>query len=232
MNKILKYQEYDIELSKLQKYVDTMPAKVNMERMANFVKEAQSRTFRLEESARTLNAEYKNLTDKLNEMVSAVKKITSAKDAKLITEPEYKKIYQQVNSLSSEAFMLDRNFNKMIESARKTLADFENTKQNVLKARTKHKESKDNYEQEMGKYTPKINSLKQKMNALASEIPSDVIEKYNAIKNDGVFPVFAPIVDNKCGACKTEIPSVKLNNLKPNGIIVCEQCRRRLFNEK
>ena len=49
------------------------------------------------------------------------------------------------------------------------------------------------------------------------------------MKNDKIFPVFVSLKEGHCAGCMVEIPTSKINKLKSNGTIVCEQCHRIIY---
>ena len=45
------------------------------------------------------------------------------------------------------------------------------------------------------------------------------------------MPVFVMINNGHCGGCRVEIPTSKLNTLKKDGKIICEQCHRIIYTK-
>ena len=114
--------------------------------------------------------------------------------------------------------------------AKELLKEFEVTKNNVIKARTKHKTSKENYEKLIADNEPKIKAIKNQMKELEKNINSQLLEKYKSMKNDNIFPVYVPLFDGKsCYGCRMEIASSKLNKLSNEQFIVCEHCGRLIY---
>jgi predicted nucleic acid-binding Zn-ribbon protein len=106
------------------------------------------------------------------------------------------------------------------------LDEFKNTKNNIIKAKTKYAESKAKYDTEIEKIAPQCSEIRQKMIALQDSIDKNLFAKYQSIRNDKIFPVFVKLKDNHCGGCRVELPMAKVNKLKADKMITCDQCHR------
>lgn len=227
MKTILQYQKLDMELKKIQRAVNTSQEKEIMNKMISYVKDAQNVSNVIENKASKVVGDYTSLKKSYD--------INSKKvDALISNMPkgadELKKAYAQINALSSELFMIERNLNILIGKAKELLKEFETTKNNVIKARSKHKTSKENYEKLIAENEPKVKNIKSQMKELEKEIDSSLLEKYKSMKNDNIFPVYVPLLDGKaCYGCRMEVASSKLNKLSNEQFIVCEHCGRLIY---
>ena len=227
---MLQYQKLDMELKKIQRSINSSEEKEVMNKMISYVKEAQNVSNVIENKASKLVNDYFNLKKSYDNNVKKVEKLTSSMPK---NEEELKSAYAQINSLSSELFMIERNLNIVINKAKETLKEFEVTKNNVIKARSKHKTSKENYEKLLKDTEPKINEIKAKMKAMEKDINPSLFEKYKSMKNDNIFPVFVPLLDGKtCYGCRMEVASSKLNKLQSEPFIHCEHCGRLICKGK
>ena len=75
----------------------------------------------------------------------------------------------------------------------------------------------------------KIQEIENKMKSLEKDLNPELFAKYKAIKNDKIFPVFVSFANGNCSGCRVEIPTSKINKLKSEGSIVCEQCHRIIY---
>jgi len=147
-----------------------------------------------------------------------------------ISSEEVDNYLSTINSLSSELFLLERDINMIISKMKSSLKEFEVTKNNTIKARQKYNEFKAKYEDGMEKITPKIKAIEDNMKALEKDLNPELFAKYKAIKNDKIFPVFVSLSGGHCAGCRVEIPTSKVNKLKSDGTIICEQCHRIIYH--
>ncbi len=224
---MLQYQRLDGELKKIQRTVNNSQEKEIMNKMIAYVKDAQNVSNGIENKASKVVSDYMSLKKNYDANASKVEKLIASMPS---GEEELKNAYALINTLSSELFMIERNLNIVISKAKDLLKEFENTKNNVIKARNKHKVSKENYEKLIRDSEPKIAEIKSQMKTLEKDITPALLEKYKAMKNDNIFPVFVPLMDERtCAGCRMEVASGKLNKLSSEQFIVCEHCGRLIY---
>ena len=218
-----------MELKKIQRSINTSEEKEVMNKMISYVKEAQNVSNVIESKAGKLVNDYLTLKKNYDANIKKVESLTSKMPE---GEEELKRAYATINTLSSELFMIERNLNIILGKAKECLKEFETTKNNVIKARSKHKASKENYEKLIAETEPKINEIKAQMKALEKDINPALLEKYKTMKNDNIFPVYVPLLDGKaCYGCRMEVASSKLNKLSNEQFITCEHCGRLIFKK-
>lgn len=228
MNKILEYQKLDAEKIKVEKSLNNIEERQVMNKMIAFVKDAQNKSLQIEQSSKKLIEDYENLRKSYESNTSNIEKLTKTNVATMSKE-ELDACLKKVNALSSELFMIERNIGILIQKINEKLKEFEATKNSAGKARAKHKEAKAKYDAKVEEIQPKIAEIDKKLAAMEKEIPADILSKYKALKNDGIFPILVPVQDKNCGGCRMEIPSKTLDKLKTSDVIQCEHCRRIIY---
>lgn len=229
MKKMLEYQKLDMELNKLKKNSLNSEDRAKLSKLKSYIVDSHNKGFKLEDDARGLLADYQKLKSQYESNCDKVQKLVDT-DINTISLDKVDAFLSQINSLSSELFLLERNINIIITKIKNSLMDFDTTKKNIIKAKEKYNECKDKCDKEMEKITPKIKEIEEKMSALEKEIPADLFARYKAIKGDKIFPVFVSLSEGHCSGCRVEIPTAKVNKLKNEGAIVCEQCHRIIYN--
>ncbi len=228
MNKMLEYQRLDIELNGLKKSNLNSVERSNMSKLKDYIIEAQNKGMQLENDANSLIDNYNDLKKTYDSNYNKVQKITST-DLNLLSSESADEILSQINSLSNELFLLERNINIIITKIKSILKDFEVTKNNIIKAKQKYTAFKSKYESDVKEVTPKIKQIEDKMKQLEPELNPELFAKYKTIKSDKIFPVFVSYNDGHCSGCRVEIPTARTNKLKTDGKIICEQCHRILY---
>ncbi len=224
IDKILKYQDLDKQARALEKESSNMEEKQIMNKMIAFVKDAQNKSLGLENSAKQLVDDYKKTKSEYETTLKNIQKLVNE-------ESHNDKTFNLINTYSSDLYMLERKLNIIVTKTQEILKQFGAAKNNVLKAKQKHKECKEKYESKIKEINPKIEKIRQEQKKLESEIDDKVLTKYKSVLHDNIFPVFVPVSNKSCGACRIEIPMGKLNKLKNDGYIICEQCGRFIYNK-
>lgn len=228
MNKLLEYQKLDVQKSKIEKELQNSEEKNIMSKMINYVKEASNKSAKFENDAKGYIDEYVKLKSDYEKNQKIVEKLTNLSGASLSMEQVDESLVS-LNSISSEMFMIERKLNILITKVKELLKEFENAKQTALKARAKHKECKEKFDKKVSMLQPKIDEIVSSLEKMEKDINKEDFAKYKQLKNDNIFPVFVPINEKVCSACRMEIPSAKLDKLKNEKYIVCEQCRRLIY---
>ena len=228
MESILKYQELDGKLVQLERKLASSNEKTVMNQMIAFVKDAQNKSVELENQAKKMTEEYVALKKEYDKNIKLIKDLTSKESSELTIE-EMDEIFNQINLVSSNLFMIERNLNIQLVNIKNILKEFENTKNGVIKARAKHKESKEKYEALVAQINPQIEAIKKDMLALESSVDEKLLAKYKAVKRDNIYPVFVTLNNGNCGGCRMMIPMGKVNKIKTDGFIVCEHCGRVIY---
>ena len=224
IDKILKYQDLDRQIRALEKESSNMEEKQIMNKMIAYVKDAQNKSAQLESQAKQLVDDYQKVK---SEYDLALKNIQNLVDSKTQND----RTVNLINTYSSDLYMLERKLNIIVNKSQEILKQFSVAKNNVLKAKQKHKECKEKYDSKINAINPKIKKLRQEQKKLEPEIDEKALAKYKNVLNDNIFPVFVPVAGNLCGGCRMEIPMGKMDKLKNDGYIVCEQCGRFIYNK-
>lgn len=230
MKKMLEYQRLDIELNKLKKSSLNSEDRANLAKLKNYIVESHNKGFQLEDSAKDLLSDYQQLKAQYDSNCDKVQKLIET-DINTIELDKVDSFLSQINNLSSELFLLERNIGIIMNKIKASLKDFDTTKKNMIKAKEKYSECKEKCDNELASITPKLKEIEGKMASLEKEIPADIFNRYKTIKADKVFPVYVALSDGHCSGCRVEIPTSKVNKLKESGSIVCEQCHRIIYNQ-
>ena len=228
MNKILEYQKLDLDLMKLKKSNQNNEDKDNMMKLKKFIMDAYEKSNQLDNLAKSMLNDYNKLKKQYEANCNKVQELTMKKIDSVELD-EIDEMLSLINSLSSELFLLDRDINIIITKMKNSLKDFEVTKNKTKAAKQIYNESKTKYEKGIEDLKPKIQEIENKMKSLEKDLNPVLFAKYKAIKNDKIFPVFVSFANGNCSGCRVEIPTSKINKLKSEGSIVCEQCHRIIY---
>lgn len=229
MKEILEYQQLDIELTRLNKASNENLDNSNMDKYKALIKEASDKSKMLESTAEKMLSEYVKMKDVYEKTYKKVQALSS-KSLDSIDGGDFNDILSQTNSLSQELFNLERGLNLFITKIKKILKEFEDTKNAMISAKAKFAEAKNKYESGIAVIAPKKKAIIEKMKEMEKTIDSTLLTKYKNMKGDKIFPVFTSLNNGHCSGCRVEIPTSKINKLKSEGTIVCEQCHRIIYN--
>lgn len=225
---ILKYQEKDSLLFKLERELDQNENKRIANQMIGIVKELQTKITLLETEAEQVVKEFEDLQAKNASLCAKVLKLNEA-NANDLTEEQLDELVQESANQVQNLSVIEKKCSMQAERVSAILNEFEESKKKFGLARAKHKNHKELYEQAVALSKPSIEALKKELQEIEKELPTTLIAKYKLVRQDKIFPVFVPLSIRSCGGCQMELSTKNIETLKEKGYIECENCRRQIY---
>jgi len=228
VDEMLIYQKKDSELINIERDIQNSQIKKVVNKMVDLVKEAQSKLIAIEKNAGELRQEFETTEKAYNAGVEQAEKLAKVKQDSL-NEEELKSLSATATALNSNLLNLEKNMLTLNGKINAALVNFENVKKQGMQAKQKHAEGLKAHDQFLGTKQPEINKIKADLKALEAKADKAMLEKYNKLRNDKIFPIFVPLMDKSCGGCSMELPSARVDALKKAGCLECENCRRVIY---
>jgi predicted nucleic acid-binding Zn-ribbon protein len=228
LDMLWKYQQKELELEQAETALKNSPVRQHLLKIKNFLLKQQNDLKKYEEIAAVknqriaeLDGEYEKADARLQELLQ---QIDGASDA------------QEARTLRNEAETIQNTLIKLRRELMDIIGDIEKIEGNirvmatkVLKARGEYAEYKETYDQEKKDASGDLNRLKLEAEEIAKGIDAALLKRYDNLKKSKADPM-ALIVENKCGGCNMELPSLVLHRLKSGEeTIECENCGRILY---
>ncbi len=225
---ILEYQKLDGELFKIERQLKSNENKVMANKMHESMKDAQNRSYKLEEKAGALLGEiekvkkqFKTQQDKMDEFMS--------KDLEKMSKEELDKLSVLKDKLAQNLAILERNLTSLAENVNATLADFNKTIKTFNTCKEQYAKSKAAYDNDVKSVEDKKNEIENDLKKLAKSLDGKLFEAYQKRRKENIFPVVVPIINNSCGGCHIELPYANISKLEDDGILTCEHCHRIIY---
>lgn len=225
---ILEYQKLDGELFKIERQLKSNENKVMANKMHESMKDAQNRSYKLEEKAGALLGEiekvkkqFKTQQDKMDEFMS--------KDLEKMSKEELDKLSVLKDKLAQNLAILERNLTSLAENVNATLADFNKTIKTFNACKEQYAKSKAAYDNDVKSVEDKKNEIENDLKKLAKSLDGKLFEAYQKRRKENIFPVVVPIINNSCGGCHIELPYANISKLEDDGILTCEHCHRIIY---
>ncbi len=233
LQKILAYQDIDkkvyaceLELKQsktAQEYAKAMTMyKSRTEDMMKSIREADEVAVLAERYKQT----YKNILDEINGLNEV---LDSFEELKEIDKYE-KKIAQfqkELLNIERELTRLSKKMDECIDISKKSLDDLKKLEDIIKVRKIDMQKIKTEIE---GKAKGYLIELKK----LQSELPSNLVEKYNQIRKNKKMPVLVPASNDykACSGCGMDISSDLTIKLQGGQIVECPNCGRLIYNAK
>lgn len=229
MEGILKYQEIDIEIKKIEAEIMENKDRKNALKMQQFLKDAQSKLVELEKRAgETIKAynQYREIYNKMAKNLEVAEKNSGGEDVS-----KNEGLLDAIETITSNLNKLDKEMSAVINNC----TSIQNEVSSIMKSARTAKANMQKYKEDFAAYKAqmdeKIAELKDKLAKQAKNCDKTLLAKYKQ-KAAEKTNVFVPEVSNRCGGCRMEISASKLNKLKTDGFIECENCGRIIYTKK
>ena len=145
------------------------------------------------------------------------------------TNKEYKALNSEINHLEKKDSEIDDELINLMETEAELKDRLEEEKKVQSKASDELKANEEKLEKEIQKVKKEIEELKSKRNALAKDLPRELIRRYaSLIKNKNRKAVVFND-KNACSGCGYTIrPQVIIDIKEGSSVIYCESCGRIL----
>ncbi len=228
MQDILKYQDVDYKIKKIEGEILSSESRQNAGKMQQYLKDSQNKIMQLENSSGKVVETYKKATKLYNDFVDKLSELNKKIEGSTLENIDglkelVSKYYDILSKLEREISSLSNQINNINK-------DFDNVMKNARTARKNLEVYKEEYSKLKSSKEPEIAALKKELENLKAKVNPELLKKYLA-KKEGKFPVFVPEKDGRCGGCRMEIPGSKLNELTSGGHIECENCGRVIYKK-
>ena len=228
---ILKYQKVDEELFKVEQKLYNSSYRKKANELSAIAKKAQTRSTELEAEAERLIAEIDDIKAKYNINKSKTEELLSTKVENLSME-ELEKLSTLKGKVAQNLNILEKMLQKSAENINRILSDFNKAKKAFDEARTQYAMCKQKIDEETKTLEPEKEKLKKDLQVLEKDVDPQLMAEYKKKRNDNIFPVIVPLEGNNfCGRCRMELPKVAISRIKDNGVIVCEHCKRFIYQK-
>lgn len=228
VEKILEYQNLDREMYAVEKQLKENENKKKANELYENMKNAQSRSYKLEEKASSILAEldkvkkqYQIQEDKMNEFLS--------KAPETLSKEEVVKMSQLKDKLSQNIQILEKNLASLAESMNAVLSEFNKSIKIINSSKEQYAKHKEAYDKDVKVVDQQKAQIADKLKKIAVDIDPKIMEAYTKRRNENVFPVVVPLKGNSCGGCHVELPFANITKLNEEGILSCEHCRRIIY---
>ena len=228
IKEILEYQALDAKLVSIEKEIANSSAKQTANKMVEYVKSAQQTLVTLEHNASKLILEYEKLNNQYQNAIKDVDKLSKQKFENLSSE-ELRDNANLTTQINSNILNIERNIALLSEKIVKILKEFEKTKEQAKSAKLKLEQNKNAYNKLVETKQASIEKLKQELAKVEKTVDKDILKKYKELRGDNKFPIFVPLLNESCGGCVMNMPRARLDKLKANKILECENCHRMIY---
>ena len=224
---ILKYQELEGKLCEIDNEINNCSAKKQVSRASAVVKDEQIRLRQIIAKSNTVSKEYDANLKKYEKYSAEASKLMN--DSKSLDSEAQNKVVAKVKELETliESFMRTLSVNN--KDADNISREFDDIKKKITDAKVVGNKAKEALNAITAQLEPKKKEIEEQLAVLQKSVDKNILAKYKKMREDSFFPVFVPLMSDKCGGCRTDVSSAFVNKLKENKYLECEQCGKLVY---
>ncbi len=231
MENLLKYQNLDNELFKIEQKLSSSPYRKKANELTTIAKKSQIRSTELEAEAEKVLADISDIKEKYAINKKKLDEMLGGKLEKMSME-ELEKANALKGKIASNLNILEKLLQKAAENVNRILADFNKAKKTFDDARNQFAICKQKIDEETKALEPEKEKIRKQLEVLEKDVEPNLMAEYKKKRADNIFPVIVPLEgENFCGRCRMELPKVAISRLKEKGIITCEHCKRFIYKK-
>ncbi len=225
---VLKYQTLDSEMFKIERGLKDNQNKKVADELREKIKNAQSRSVKLEENAGKILKEIEKVKNQVKTQEAKMQEFM-AKDLDSMPQEEIEKLSVLKDKLNQNLVILEKNLTSLAENMNAVLADFNKTIKAFNSAKDEYAKRKQAYDNDVKDVENQKKEISDKLDDISKSIEPDIMSAYKKRRSENVFPVLVPLNGNCCGGCHMELPFANITKIDEKGVITCEHCRRLVY---
>ncbi len=227
---LLQLQDADLEIRRSQRQLEELPVKKRILEVRRKAKEIEALKGKAEGLVRRLEREVSKNEDETAQVAEKLEAEQAKVMSGRITNPkEVQAITREMDALrrrKDKLEMEDLDLMERVEKARLQVGKVEVAIQQIA---SQEASLTDEYRAAGGELQSAIEALTAGRTELAESLSADLLGRYEALRETKAGMGAATLVGTACTACRVELPSQRLEELKERGgIVVCPACHRLL----
>lgn len=227
LKKLIELQEVDSLLERMQGEIDQIPKEID--RMKREFEESQESLEELKKEIKELQVEKKNkeleLQSKEEELRKHQNELFTVK-----TNEAYAALLKEIEEAKKLIDTMEDTILATMEKEDTLLAEEKIRKEEIAKKKEEVTRQQKELEEKLQRLNQNLQEVQLEQKEKVAKIESEVLNRYQKIreKKDGMAVV--PIVDGFCGGCSIVLPTQLINDvLSGKELVACRNCLRILY---
>ena len=225
---ILKYQEVDGRLFKLENELAESEERKKYVKLRKFLKTAPEKLDSLEAKANAFKAEAARLTTQYEQVEATLSDFKNLEE--LIGGGADISFYKKkAQSVLEQLKKLKADLNVLCENIKATDAEYQDLKKKVIVAQKQYEAAKKAYEDLESSKNEERKTISSQLAELEKEVGAEMLARYQTKRKEKLFPVVVELYGGRCPYCSLEPPIAAKSKLSEG--VECDSCRRIIFEK-
>ncbi len=227
---ILKYQEVDTRLYKLERELAGCDERKEYVKFKKFLETAPEKLDSMEVKANSLKAEAVKLAEKYAHTEETLKEFENL-DELLTSGADIAFYKKNAQSIVDQLKKIKADLNALTASIKELDAEYQKLKKQVISAQKQYAEASEKYKAVKASREGERQEIEKELAAIAKDISAETLERYKMKRKERIFPVVGELIGDRCPFCSMEPPLAARSKLTGGATIECDNCHRIIFSK-
>lgn len=228
VEKLLKYQETDEKLLKLERDLGNSEERKAFVQAKSFLTKAPEKLEALDAKAvelsalvTELNKKYAEIAETLSDFDHIDEMVDGGADISF-----YKK---NVTQISDKLKSIKAEIASLIKTVKDAEEEYQQMKKKTIDMQKQYTESSESYKKLKESLQGEALSVKKELDALKKDIAPEVLKKYEVKRSERIFPILCAEQGGRCSKCGSELSLAGKEKISSGGVVECDNCHRILY---
>ena len=230
IEKLLKYQEEDSKLLKIERDAANSDEWKNYSQSKNFLTKAPDKLEAMNAKARELEAELQNINKKYEDIAETLKDFENLDD--LVEEGADISFYKKnATQLLDKLKSIKGEINAITKSIKDADEEYKALKKKTISVQKQYTEFATAYQEYKKQKLAEMEGIKGELKKLAADIHPEVLKRYEIKRSERIFPIICAVAGDRCSQCRMELSIAGKEKIAHGEVTECENCHRFLYKE-
>ena len=230
IEKLLKYQEEDSKLLKIERDAANSEEWKNYSQSKSFLTKAPEKLEGMNAKARELESDLQKINKKYEDIAETLKDFENLDD--LVEEGAdisfYKKnAIQLLDKLKS----IKGEINALSKTIKDADEEYKALKKKTISVQKQYSEYATAYQEYKKSKVAEMDAIKGELKKLSADINPEVLKRYEVKRSERIFPIICAVAGERCSKCGMELSIAGKEKIARGEVTECENCHRFLYKE-
>lgn len=230
VEQLLKYQEEDAKLNKIEKEAATSEEWKNYSQVKGFLTKAPEKLDAMDAKAVEMCAELEKLAKKYEEIAETLKDFENLDE--LVDDGADISFYKKnATQLAEKLKNIKAEINALSRSVKEADGEYKALKKKTIAMQDKYKEYSAVYQEYRKGKIAEMDTVRAELEKLANGIEPSVLARYKTKRSERIFPILCAVKNDRCSQCGMELSIVGKEKIACGSVTECDNCHRILYKE-
>ena len=230
IEKLLKYQEEDSKLLKIERDAANSDEWKNYSQSKSFLTKAPEKLEAMNAKARELESDLQRINKKYEDIAETLKDFDNLDD--LVEEGADISFYKKnATQLLEKLKSIKAEINALSKSIKDSDEEYKALKQKTISVQKQYTEFASAYQEYKKGKIAEMEAIKEELKKLSSDIHPEVLKRYEIKRSERIFPIICAVAGERCSKCGMELSIVGKEKIGRGEVTECENCHRFLYKE-